>query len=521
MANISEISDEELFKIAGVEPQGQKITLSNEDLFKIAGIEPTPTNLGLNTLAKKILPTFITGAEPLPGERTALGNLFDRPSAANREAIRENPALAFAGPLAGVLAASGVAGAEAKKAMTSGAMNPEQSEPFQGQFIQQGIDSNGGPSTSVLENFMKGLGGSVKGFALDMATNPADALLNMLSGGSFASGKSSAGMIIKSKELKGVSKPFQRAIRPSVSGRQTGSIKKMENDIALAFDTISANKKNLKFIDDAGEIVGDTPKNLDQLSQSVQQTKKDVFKAYNKLKNIANEELRVIFLDDISNELLKGVDKVQVKDLSPRTVSYAKSLSNTLKDRGFYSVDEAQDAMQILNNKLQAYYKNPDPNQLGENVIDSAVANHLRKKLDDVIESETGSMYSELKRRYGALKSIEKDVNRRAIVDQRKNPAGLLDYTDIFTGQQIAEGLLTGNPIQLTRGAVGLTAKNILKRSNDANRAVRKSFEKVENIKNSKVVAKSKIPLSITTGRLIEKSKEEGKPVRVIRNAIR
>lgn len=488
------------------------------------------TDDGINTRARKILPTFVTGAKPKVGEQTIMGDIFNRPGASAREAIRENPALVLTGPLAGLVASTGVAGKEAKQAASRGANIPDQSESFQDQFIKGAQESFGGPSKSVAVNFLKGLPASAAGLATDIATNPADALLNVLSFGAagIAKGKqglnATANAIKKSKPLaKRVDKPITKAIRPSVAGRKSANrIRSLKQDARLAVDTIVENKQNLSFVDDSGQAVsGRLPQNLDEFSQAVSQTKKDVFDTYSALKTKAGGELRIIDLDSIADEIAKGVDNVVAKDLTPETFKYAENLANTLKDRGFFSIDEAQEAVQVLNNRLKAFYRNPNPNDASKRVVDAAFANNLRKRLNRIIGEETGKNFGALKQRYGALAAIENDVNRRLIVDARRNARGLIDFTDIFSAGQIAEGIATNNPSSLIRGGVGLTVKNIISKANDPNRAIRKMFDSVDDFKSGgSIIRRSGVPVRgnvPASGRVlsgVNRPEQSGQPTR-------
>ncbi len=116
------------------------------------------------------------------GERNILGNIFERPAAMSREAIRENPLTAFLGPLAGLTAKKG---SQAQQA----AINPNISPTFQ----QESIDKFT-PPAGFIPTTGKGVGGTAAlgantllnsivgtpGAIADFATNPAQAILTLL-----------------------------------------------------------------------------------------------------------------------------------------------------------------------------------------------------------------------------------------------------------------------------------------------------------------------------------------------------
>lgn len=516
--DLSQYSNEELMQIAGVGQEQPKVqntdlsSYSNEELLKISGIEPTEKNLGLNTMAKKILPTFITGAEPLPGERTVLGNIFERPGAAIRSGIR-----------------SKVGGGSFSEGYTKGSNLPEDVSTF----VQQSQASNVGRPDQPVRTFFKGLARDVGAFALDSVTNPMDLLLDVGFFGASKIGKGSKAIktsteaIEQAKKLKNVDKAMNKAIRPSVVGQRTANqIKKAKINSRVAVDSIVRNKQNLKLVDDAGDVVkGTLPKNLDEFSQAIAQTKRDIFNSYTDLSRKAGKEMRVVFVDDIAKELRKSVDSVAINDFAPQAKKAALEIADNLDKRSFYTVEEANDVLETLNQQLQAFYRNPDPKLANQNTVNALVSNKLRSKLDNVINQETlakgagkeaQETFKALKQRYGALKSIESDVNRRLVVDARKNVRGLIDFTDIYTGQQLAEGLLTQNPVAMAKGGVGLTAKKIIKKMNNPNTQVKNMFVKTSNeilgIPTVGEQIKTATPITIRTA---ERIKENSRPIPV------
>lgn len=492
MADLSKMSNEELLAIAGVSaPKSRASSMSTEQLLEIAGVEPTEENLGLNTPAKKILPTFVTGAEPLPGERTLMGEIFDRPAATAREAIRANPALAAAGPLAGLVGLSGVAGPDVKSKALKGATRPDESPTFLEESQQAPVNTSIPltgenklvDSLSLIERFGKGLGRDLLGFAADTVTNPADTLITYLTGGAGKAGKAIP---------KKTSTAFTKGVRPSVRGQGSAAkVKAYKDNVTLAVDTIIENKNNLKYVDDAGEVVTQRlPQNLDEFSQAVGQTKKDVYKAYSGMKEAAGESKRVIFTDDVASELRAFVDDSVTADLSPDLIQKANKMADILDDRGFYTLDEANEFVERLNQQLKAFYRNPDMKLQGENNLKALMANRMRKKLDAVINSENlgagdeaVKAFGNLKRRYGALRTIEDAVNHRMVVDARKNVRGLADFTDIFTAADAMQGVATGNVAQTGRAGVGFVTKEIIKRANDPNRHIANLFTQAERVK--------------------------------------
>ena len=69
--------------------------------------------------------------------KNVLGELVDVPGAASRAAMLKNPALSIGGPLAGLLAITGIGGKEAQSAAMGGALRPSSVPRFQDISLDQ------------------------------------------------------------------------------------------------------------------------------------------------------------------------------------------------------------------------------------------------------------------------------------------------------------------------------------------------------------------------------------------------
>lgn len=279
-----------------------------------------------------------------------------------------------------------------------------------------------------------------------------------------------------------IDKGIEKGIRPSVVGKKTAQqVNAFKQDARTAVLAITKNKKALSFANDVGESVkGIVPRSLKEFAESVDQTKKTIFKKYDSLAKKAGEAGARVNLAPVAEELKKvGADKV-LNDLYPEVVSYAEKRAETLAKRTAYSAEEAQTAIKHLNESLQAFYRNPTFESASKAQIDAMIANNIRSSLDNVITSATGEGYSALKKVYGSLKAIEKDVAHRAIVDARKNVKGLIDFTDIFSAGDIISGVATMNPAQIAKGGVQKAIATLYKKINDPNRTIKNMFQGAE-----------------------------------------
>jgi hypothetical protein len=287
---------------------------------------------------------------------------------------------------------------------------------------------------------------------------------------------------------KAIRTGVEKSIRPSVIGQRTfPQMEKYLSRAETAVKTIIENKDNLELSSVSGDVVkGKLPQTLKQFSQAVDQTKIEIFKQYDALTKEAGGQGARIGLNPIVSELRGIADDAIVSDFNPKIGKYAVDLADRLETRGSYTAEEVQKGISTLNNSLDAFYKNPSFENASQAQVDAMVVNNLRSSLDTAIENITGSDYQVLKNKYGALKTIERDVNRRAIVDARKNPKGLIDFSDIFSGSQVVHGILSLDPSIFTAGLTAKIIASTIKFMNNPNRIVKSMFGDAEQVMQKK-----------------------------------
>lgn len=292
---------------------------------------------------------------------------------------------------------------------------------------------------------------------------------------------------IKSFDVKiasEVEKGITKGIRPSVAGKKSApDIQRYLNKSNTAVQEIIKNKKALSFIDKSGKtITGQLPENLKEFSQAISQTLKNKFNEYNALAIAAGEKGATVNLEPIAEHLL-GIAKDKItKTMNPDVAAFAEKFAERLMADGVYTAEEAQKAIATLNDGLKSFFKNPTFENANKAYVQSEVTHKLRSSLDAVIENATGTKYAKLKREYGALKTIEKDVAHRVQIDARKSPLGLVDMSDIFTGFHAVKGVITLDPVTVT---ASVFAKGIAKGHKiivDPNRIIKKMFKKTDEL---------------------------------------
>ena len=290
---------------------------------------------------------------------------------------------------------------------------------------------------------------------------------------------------------------YERAIKPTSVNRSTVSqLTQSRQQARGAIDSIVTNKPALRFTDAAGETRGELPKTIEQFADAIDQTKQSVFEKYDAMAKQAGQAGARVALHPTVAELQKIATDPVVRDLHPELAVYAENTAARLAERGFYSTVDAQRAIQNLNQSLKAFYSNPTYETASRASVDAMVANQFRSGLDKAIEGATGPGYQALKNEYGALRSIEKDVVKRSIVEGRKNLGGGLmgNIGDLVSADEVIRGIITLNPAAIARGTGMKLFTSFVKKMRDPNRSVEKLFEAAENQKNVQEMARAALP---------------------------
>lgn len=296
---------------------------------------------------------------------------------------------------------------------------------------------------------------------------------------------------------KAIMKQFEKGVKPLLPAKTTPNLlNKYRDDVLDATKTINENKANLSFADDASDditqaITGKNPESLQQLSDSVEQTKKVIFKKYNDLAKQSGQAGLEIDTAPIIKDLDNVIGNEALKITNPKVIEYAKDLQRRLsqvddlgRPVGSRKLDAltTQDVIQNYNKSLEAFYRNPTYDTASQAAVDALVVNKFRQSLDDGITGLTGSQYGALKKQYGSLKAIERDVIKATLRDARKNVKGLIDFTDIFSGGQVVSGIATLNPSLVASGLTQKMIASFYKHLNNPNRAIKNLFKSVEKL---------------------------------------
>lgn len=276
-----------------------------------------------------------------------------------------------------------------------------------------------------------------------------------------------------------ISVGIEKGVRPSVAGKKTPELySKFMDRSKLAVKYIAENADELNLTDDTGAKIK-LPRNLEEFSTAISKSKQNVFGKYDFLRRQAGEGDARVYLGGISSQLRKAADNTALRLKHPEYVKYLMDTAQRFDEQGSLGSVEADELIQMFNTELKAFYRNPTPQMANKMTIDAMIVNNMRKELDETIQSASGQNYQALKSTYGALAELEKEVAHRTVIANRANVRGLADLTDVFSGSQVVQGILTANPVQVAGGLTQKVIANAFKKMNDPNRIVRDMFKNV------------------------------------------
>ena len=297
----------------------------------------------------------------------------------------------------------------------------------------------------------------------------------------------------KSQQMQQFQNYYDKWVKPSTINVWT-PVKATQyyNDAATAFDTI-ANNPNLTLTDKNGDVIEPkngkpvTPNSLATTAQAIDQSKQQIFQQYDAMTKKAWDQGSQVNLNDrIIPALQQLKDSRTFKDLTGGSLdTYINGLVNTFsEDNWMRNTSDAQTLQQGLNEKLQAFYRNPSSNDVGKAQIDALVNNLLKGDLDTTIEQSEWPWYSELKSTYRALRSIEWDVQKRALVLSRGNKVGLVDsLTNIASAGELIKSLVTMSPWGALSAWVMVGVKKYISNLNNPDKNITKAFQSIKDNK--------------------------------------
>lgn len=220
---------------------------------------------------------------------------------------------------------------------------------------------------------------------------------------------------------------------------------------------------------------------LDDALKAVQQAKKDVWGEYQQQ-----------FLDpssdhSVSAQPIANALRAQVTDMmreqQPGLAKKIEQIAQTYDGRNL-TVQELQDRVSQLNNQtrsIEARYITDKraAKQAPQNAYVFAQRDGLRTLLDSAIEAEAGPGGADLRKRWGALTSLEDVISRRIPVAERQAPESFpKTMAKAYAAGRIVRGMFTFNPADILEGGVSLLSQRHSAKLNDPDYLTQVAFNK-------------------------------------------
>jgi hypothetical protein len=287
---------------------------------------------------------------------------------------------------------------------------------------------------------------------------------------------------------KAIQTGVTKGIKPTVIGKPSyDKLTNFYDKANQAVKVIAENREKLNLVDENGEALHH-PRSAAETLQAINQTEKVIYDKYHAMATAAGDAGSEFGAEPILKELDKiAADPEEALPMgdprlkyNPQTRAYANDLKSEIMELHGASPEIIEARIADLNNSLKGFYDGRVTKAKAQ--IDGSVAKLMRQQLDNNITSAVGEGYQDLKNQYGALKTIENEVAKRALVNARKANKGVADLTDIFTGGDLVAGTLSGNPALIAKGLFGRGIKEVYKSLNNPDRYIEKMFKKAYDV---------------------------------------
>lgn len=256
-------------------------------------------------------------------------------------------------------------------------------------------------------------------------------------------------------------KSYERAILPKRGGLQADREK-----VADAMRAIVTRLKNIKLTDDLNLPSESTiPTNRTQHLDATMQAMGQVFKEYNDMQVKATGAGAKVDTKPLL-EALEAIKKQPGQTFEKLGKEEIKIVDEAISDMADYgqelTPEAAQNILKRWNKVLSKHEKNPSELYVGRASVMATQARVMREELEKSIAQYSGPGYLQLRRDYGALKSILEDARKGAV--KRANTAQGqfdIDMFDIYSTSLIVGSIAGGNPAGFAKAAAVESMKRI------------------------------------------------------------
>lgn len=289
-----------------------------------------------------------------------------------------------------------------------------------------------------------------------------DAAIGAGLGGSLSAiGKFAGKTAEKADAIGSANKTVFKAIKPRLTKKR--NLNKVEGEYALANKTL---------VD-----MGIIPTDVKSYRDGIAKAKDDI---WSEISQKVEDGQGVVDFGKIADEVRSMANETALKRVDPNASKKLNSIADGLVAEGVnVSPAEAERVKQYLNAELSGAFGEFNLSKAEQNAKKRITAS-IGKQLDDILSVDRPGEFQELKNKYGALAAITDDVEKRFIVFERANPAGLVEsFGAVEGGANILKGIMTASPSDIIKGAAQFGLGRMQKKANDANELIKKSFKKL------------------------------------------
>lgn len=238
-----------------------------------------------------------------------------------------------------------------------------------------------------------------------------------------------------------------------------------------AVGVLAEHKDLIELVDKKGKAIK-APRNAMETSQAIHKTKEYLYPEYTEMADAAAKAGGRINTDGIVSKLKAMKNKDGLYEANTAMHPRINRLVKDMEKLNGADPTAVQRRIEQFNKSLGDILKGSEPKAL-----DISVVGELRKLNDEVISEYAGAGYSDLRKKYGALLAIEKEVNREALRSMRRPSGWGEGMKDAFTGEDITLSLLTQNPAFIARGVVRESVGAAFRQAKNTDKHIKKMFE--------------------------------------------
>ncbi len=260
-----------------------------------------------------------------------------------------------------------------------------------------------------------------------------------------------------------------------------GQVEGYEQNVLRGIDKLVENRPNLTLATPQGVPLpaGTAPRTMRQLDEAIDQTKTALFEKWNPMAARAGEEGLRIDLAPVGAELRALAQKPEVFLSNPGAVQQLENFAALYERQGLVSPLEAQSTIKNINTRLASFYDKGEAASGAPAMVLEPVARLLRKQLDEGIERTVGPGWRELRRDYGALSAIERDVTKAVERIAKQAPTtGIGKLANFVSTIESIRAIATLSPDAMVSAFGAKVAGELHRFYSNPNRMVARLFDK-------------------------------------------